>query len=288
MDKRTGLVAVKAEPVDGSGGGGGGGKGGTAAAEAEDTQGRHAQYVQLFSAPFSRQQFDELKAHYYVPQTAPISDGSLSTRSGRARTADRQGKAYTMIERAPPEARAELDRKLKAGEDVAALNIMRALRYFEMYPCHICHGALPPWGTCLLNSADVVDLSHETVDVDSFIVDVLMTKVVKAEPGRARALVKPEPGLEAGSLIGTEVRKRFPGVGWYDGVVLDASGGGSGSSSMAEVQWHDGSITDMKITDVQKYAKVAAERADPTKRTAGVGSGPNKRPAEKTALLALL
>jgi hypothetical protein len=178
-----------------------------------------------------------------------------------------------MIERAPPEARAELDRKLKAGEDAAALNIMRALRYFEMYPCHICHGALPPWGTCLLNCADVVDLSHETVDVDSFIVDVLMTKVVKAEPGRARALVKPEPGLEAGSLIGTEVRKRFPGVGWYDGVVLDASGGGGGSSSMAEVQWHDGSITDMKITDVQKYAKVAAERA---------GSGPNKRPAEKT------
>jgi hypothetical protein len=187
-----------------------------------------------------------------------------------------------MIERAPPEARADLDRKLKAGEDAAALKIMRALRYFEMYPCHICHGALPPWGTCLLNCADVVDLSHETVDVDAFIVDVLMTKVVKAEPGRARALVKPEPGLKAGSLIGTEVRKRFPGVGWYDGVVLDASGGGGGSSSMAEVQWHDGSITDMKITDVQKYAKVAAERADPTKRTAGVGSGPNKRPAEKT------
>ena len=50
-----------------------------------------------------------------------------------------------------------------------------------------------------MQACDVVDLTPETVDVETFICDVLSDKVVKAEPGEAEVVVKAEGGTDSAS-----------------------------------------------------------------------------------------
>ena len=51
---------------------------------------------------------------------------------------------------------------------------------------------------------------------------------------------------EAPSLVGRQVRKRFPGSGWFDGVIESVADG------RCEIAWSDGAVTSMKVAAVAK------------------------------------
>jgi hypothetical protein len=71
-----------------------------------------------------------------------------------------------------------------------------------------------------------------------------------------------------GVLVGTAVRRKFPGYGWYDGVVLRARS--AGASVEYEVEWEDGGRAWIKQGDTQKYA---ARYAQGSGAGAGAGTG---------------
>ena len=52
------------------------------------------------------------------------------------------------------------------------------------------------------------------------------------------------------SLVGREVRKRFPGSGWFDGVIESVAEDGR-----CEIAWSDGAVTSMKDSAVAKILK---------------------------------
>ena len=54
---------------------------------------------------------------------------------------------------------------------------------------------------------------------------------------------------EAPSLVGRAVRKKFPGSGWFDGVVESVEDG------RCEIAWSDGAVTSMKDSAVAKILK---------------------------------
>ena len=59
-------------------------------------------------------------------------------------------------------------------------------------------------------------------------------------------------GAAGGVAVGTAVRRKFPGYGWYDGAVSRARS--AGASVEFEVEWEDGSRAWIKQADAQKYA----------------------------------
>jgi hypothetical protein len=67
-------------------------------------------------------------------------------------------------------------------------------------------------------------------------------------------------------FVGTAVRRKFPGYGWYDGAVRRARS--AGASVEFEVEWEDGSRAWIKQGDTQKYAGRYARGA-----AAGAGAG---------------
>jgi hypothetical protein len=69
-----------------------------------------------------------------------------------------------------------------------------------------------------------------------------------------------------GVAVGTAVCRKFPGYGWYDGVVHQARS--AGASVEYEVEWEDGSRAWIKQGDAQKYAGRYAQGAG-----AGAGAG---------------
>jgi hypothetical protein len=69
-----------------------------------------------------------------------------------------------------------------------------------------------------------------------------------------------------GVFVGTAVRRKFPGYGWYDGVVRRARS--AGTSVEFEVEWEDGSRAWIKQGDAEKYAVRYAQGA-----SAGAGAG---------------
>ena len=66
--------------------------------------------------------------------------------------------------------------------------------------------------------------------------------------------------------VGTAVRRKFPGCGWYDGVVCQARS--TGASMEYEVEWEDGGRAWIKQGDAQKYVARYAQDAG-----AGAGTG---------------
>ena len=54
---------------------------------------------------------------------------------------------------------------------------------------------------------------------------------------------------EAPSLVGRAVRKKFPGSGWFDGVIESVADG------RCEIAWSDGAVTSMKVSAVAKILK---------------------------------
>jgi hypothetical protein len=68
--------------------------------------------------------------------------------------------------------------------------------------------------------------------------------------------------------VGTAVCRKFPGYGWYDGVVRHTRS--AGTSVEFEVEWQDGSRAWIKQRDTQKYA---ARYAQGTGAGAGAGAG---------------
>jgi hypothetical protein len=72
-----------------------------------------------------------------------------------------------------------------------------------------------------------------------------------------------------GVCVGTAVRRKFPGYGWYDGAVRRARS--AGTSVEFEVEWEDGGRVWIKQVDAQKYA---ARYAQGTR--AGAGAGANR------------
>jgi hypothetical protein len=75
-----------------------------------------------------------------------------------------------------------------------------------------------------------------------------------------------------GVFVGTAVRRKFPGYGWYDGVVRRARS--AGASAEFEVEWQDSSSTWIKQGDAQKYAARDTHGAGAGAGAgAGVGSG---------------
>ena len=73
-------------------------------------------------------------------------------------------------------------------------------------------------------------------------------------------------GAPGGVAVGTAVRRKFPGYGWYDGAVRRARS--AGASAEFEVEWEDGSRAWIKQGDAQKYAARYAQGAG-----AGAGTG---------------
>ena len=67
---------------------------------------------------------------------------------------------------------------------------------------------------------------------------------------KAGLLNKSAPAVaEAPSLVGREVRKRFPGSGMFDGIVESVADG------RCEISWSDGAVTSMKESAVAKILK---------------------------------
>ena len=67
---------------------------------------------------------------------------------------------------------------------------------------------------------------------------------------KAGLLNKSAPAAaEASSLVGREVRKRFPGSGCFDGVIESVEDG------RCEIAWSDGDVTSMKVSAVAKILK---------------------------------
>jgi hypothetical protein len=62
-----------------------------------------------------------------------------------------------------------------------------------------------------------------------------------------------------GVFVGTAVCRKFPGYGWYDGVVRRARS--AGVSVEYEVEWEDGSRAWIKQGDSQKCAAPYAQGA---------------------------
>ena len=50
-------------------------------------------------------------------------------------------------------------------------------------------------------------------------------------------------------MVGREVRKRFPGSGWFDGVIQSVEDG------RCKIAWSDGDVTSMKVSAVAKILK---------------------------------
>ena len=64
---------------------------------------------------------------------------------------------------------------------------------------------------------------------------------------KAGLLKKPAPAAaEESSLVGRQVRKKFPGSGLFDGVVESVEDG------RCEIAWSDGAVTSMKVSAVAK------------------------------------
>ena len=64
---------------------------------------------------------------------------------------------------------------------------------------------------------------------------------------KAGLLNKSAPAAaEAPSLVGRKVRKKFPGSGWFDGIVESVADG------RCEIAWSDGAVTSMKESAVAK------------------------------------
>jgi hypothetical protein len=78
---------------------------------------------------------------------------------------------------------------------------------------------------------------------------------VKLEPADQGAH-EDTPG---GVFVGTAVCRKFPGYGWYDGVVRRARS--AGASVEFEVEWEDGGRAWIKQGDAQKYAARYAQGA---------------------------
>jgi hypothetical protein len=85
---------------------------------------------------------------------------------------------------------------------------------------------------------------------------------MKLEPVDQRAR-EHTPG---GVFVGTAVRRKFPGYGWYDGAVRRARS--AGASVEFEVEWEDGGRAWIKQGDAQKYAARYTRGA-----AAGAGAG---------------
>ena len=60
-------------------------EGGAGSAAVVPVTDRYTEYVRLFSAPFSTQQFEQLHGHYYTARAVAEGRGENSTRSGRER-----------------------------------------------------------------------------------------------------------------------------------------------------------------------------------------------------------
>ena len=73
-----------------------------------------------------------------------------------------------------------------------------------------------------------------------------------AAPPAKRACTSTEEKAAFGALVGRKVNKKFPGSGYYDGVVdsIDAS-----KPATYVIVWEDGMTTKMKDTAVQKILK---------------------------------
>ena len=50
-------------------------------------------------------------------------------------------------------------------------------------------------------------------------------------------------------MVGRQVRKKFPGSGWFDGVIESVKNG------RCEIAWSDGAVTSMKVSAVAKILK---------------------------------
>jgi hypothetical protein len=68
-----------------------------------------------------------------------------------------------------------------------------------------------------------------------------------------------------GVAVGTGVRRKFPGYGWYDGAVRSTRS--AGTSVEFEVEWEDGGRAWIKQADAQKYA---------ARYSQGAGAGANR------------
>jgi hypothetical protein len=149
------------------------------------------------SKEFDQKQFEDLHRHYCERYQAKKA-AEYATRSGQCpRIGEYTVDCPPRIEREPLRVQELLQTHLASEDKGQALRIMRSLRYFDQFPGE--QETPRPWDGCNdgIQGGTVMDLTAETVDVETFICDVLIHKVVKAEPGEAVVVVKAEGGTDA-------------------------------------------------------------------------------------------
>jgi hypothetical protein len=147
---------------------------------------------------FDEDAYDLLRAHYFAPVVEHDVVDPRTSRSGHQRVLPRKVSPPRIDSKSP--GFVKLKQEILALEDRGdrprALELLRALREWEQWPQSL-GGAQPPWerGAAGGECTETIDLTADdpdVVDVDTYIIDVLLTKVVaiKNEPGGARDFVE--------------------------------------------------------------------------------------------------
>ena len=211
---------------------------------------------------FDQREYDELRIHYFEPvvqHNVRLPGGRVLRKQTSPPRIDQKGRGYDALRKQI----AELEKK---KDKIGVWHLLRQLRAWEMRPPSLGGTALTG-GAAQDGVNEVIDLSVEThaMDVDEFICDVLLTKVVKvktdpdgnehevrlAAPAPFPKRIKIEPGEKTTPIksdelatpakdtkadaravpadprlkVGAKVRKKFMGSGWFDGSVTSIGNG---------------------------------------------------------------
>lgn len=162
---------------------------------------RAAKRVKTETAAFDEQEYNELRKHYMEPvvtSNAELAMGQRLRRQTRPPRIEQNGRGWKKL-------RKRLKALEKAQDYQEIYRLLRQLRELELCPPGL-GGHMPEAlrsGACSSGEvAEVIDLSDEAViiDVDSYIIEVLLVKVVKPDPARSSTHVIPakqEPEEEA-------------------------------------------------------------------------------------------
>ena len=127
---------------------------------------------------FDQREYDELRIHYFEPvvqHNVQLPGGRVLRKQTSPPRIDQKGRGYDALRKQI----AELEKK---KDKVGVWHLLRQLRAWEMRPPSLGGTALTG-GAAQDGVNEVIDLSVENhaMDVDEFICDVLLTKVVKVK-----------------------------------------------------------------------------------------------------------
>ena len=123
---------------------------------------------------FDQREYDELRIHYFEPvvqHNVRLPGGRVLRKQTSPPRIDQKGRGYDALRKQI----AELEKK---KDKIGVWHLLRQLRAWEMRPPSLGGAAIA--GSSDADVTETIDLTKEinAVDVDSYIIDVLLTKVV--------------------------------------------------------------------------------------------------------------